>query len=308
MSFTTIRSIFRRRAPRTELQILSDLHLEVGQQYADWSFPVAAPYLVLGGDIGRLIDYEAYVCFLNTQAARYKKVFLILGNHEFYGLSHTSGLAKARQLCSEPSLRGKVVLMDRTRWDDEATNVTLLGCTLWSSIPPDASATVQSKISDFKKIEGWTVEKHNEAHEEDLRWLRDQVKEINSNMKDFKRSTTIVVLTHHAPCLEGTSRPEHASNSWTSGFATDLIMSDEIEASKQWPNVKFWAFGHTHYTTDITHSGIRLIANQRGYVLPGDQRAKQKEGQKNLTKRSILSLSREMKDIHQFQVDKVITT
>ena len=48
-------------------------------------------------------------------------------------------------------------------------------------------------------------------------------------------------------------------------FATDLIHQ------KGWNGVKIWVFGHTHYSTTLQRNGIRLVANQRGYVLPGNQ-------------------------------------
>src|SRR5687768_9237430 len=84
------------------IQILSDAHLEVGQQYTSYSFPVSAPLLLLAGDIGRLIDYEGYLSFLQAQVARYRKVFLVLGNHEFYNLDYESGVKEARRLAAEP--------------------------------------------------------------------------------------------------------------------------------------------------------------------------------------------------------------
>jgi hypothetical protein len=80
-----LRNVRQRLGRRPRVQNLSDLHLEVGQQYATFTFPATAPFLLLAGDIGRLIDYDAYRSFLELQVARYKKVFLVLGNHEFYG-------------------------------------------------------------------------------------------------------------------------------------------------------------------------------------------------------------------------------
>lgn len=64
----------QRLKPRPRIQILSDLHLEVAQQYPTFNFPLSAPFLLLAGDIGRLIDYDAYRGFLEAQVARYKKV------------------------------------------------------------------------------------------------------------------------------------------------------------------------------------------------------------------------------------------
>ncbi|PTB60112.1 hypothetical protein M431DRAFT_536827, partial [Trichoderma harzianum CBS 226.95] len=133
------------------IQILSDLHLEVGQQYTSYTFPVTAPFLLLAGDIGRLIDYDNYVAFLEIQACRYKKVFLVLGNHEFYELDYDSGLDMAQRLSEEPFLKDSIILLNKSRWDDPDSNLTILGCTLWSAIPEDAATMIETKINDFKK-------------------------------------------------------------------------------------------------------------------------------------------------------------
>jgi predicted phosphodiesterase len=79
-------------------QIVSDLHLEAGSQYTTFQIPPSAPYLVLAGDIGRLIDYELYLTFLARHIATFSKIFHALGNHEFYGLSYTAALELARKL------------------------------------------------------------------------------------------------------------------------------------------------------------------------------------------------------------------
>lgn len=44
-------------SPKTSFQLMSDLHLEVGQQYADFNIPPKAPYLFPAGEISRLKDY-----------------------------------------------------------------------------------------------------------------------------------------------------------------------------------------------------------------------------------------------------------
>lgn len=111
-----IRSLFSRFS-LPSFQILSDLHLEVGQQYSSFEIPTSAPFLILAGDIGRLIDYHSYLAFLALHTRRFEKVFLILGNHEFYGLSSTAGLAHARKLECESILNGRLVLLYQKRFD-----------------------------------------------------------------------------------------------------------------------------------------------------------------------------------------------
>jgi Icc-related predicted phosphoesterase len=255
--------------PSITVQILSDLHLELGQQYLSYSFPATAPFLILAGDIGRLVDYDGYLGFLHAQVARYEKVFLVLGNHEFFGLGYESALEKAQQLTQESSLSDKVVLLHKASWDDPQSGVRILGCTLWSAVPTDAYEVVEAKVNDFRKISEWSVHRHNAAHAQEVAWLRAQV-EANANRR------RLLVVTHHAPCIEGTSRPEQTSNPWTSAFATDLI-------DREWEGVQAWVFGHTHYSTDFVRCGTRVIANQRGYVLPGSSTANGEQGKQNRT-------------------------
>jgi len=65
-----------------QLQILSDLHIEMGHQ-GNFEFEAVAPYLALLGDIGQP-KRSNYAAFLRTQADRFKKVFVVAGNHEFF--------------------------------------------------------------------------------------------------------------------------------------------------------------------------------------------------------------------------------
>lgn len=262
MMHRTIWSFFKR--PSVSFQTLSDLHLEVNQQYSSFEVPVSSKYLILAGDMGRLQDYKEYLAFLQKQTNDFEIVFLVLGNHEFYNGSFESGLKKAVQLEQEPSLNGRLVLLHQRRFDIPDSCVTILGCTLWSGIPGESKDIVQSKIQDFKKIEDWTTDKHNAAHESDLTWLRNELQALRQeNENVLKRTDTrsIVVVTHHAPSLQHTSSPRDAQNPWSAAFGTDLL-------SERWDGVKVWVFGHTHYTTEFKERGIRIISNQRGYVLP----------------------------------------
>ncbi|KAL2817969.1 Metallo-dependent phosphatase-like protein [Aspergillus cavernicola] len=269
--FEKVRSIFDK--PCTSFQVLSDLHLEINQQYLSFDIPVCAKHLILAGDVGRLVDYDNYRGFLQKQTDRFELVFLILGNHEFYNNTFASGLQKARQLEQEPCLNGRLVLLHQGRYDIPGSRVTVLGCTLWSKIPDEARAIVLSKIQDFKKIKDWTVDDHNGSHEADLAWLLSEMELIQSKNKTENKKRSILVMTHHAPSIQDTSSPQHANNPWSSAFATDIL--SQISKSS---GVKAWVFGHTHYTTEFKNQGIRVVANQRGYVLPWNNLKGSKDG------------------------------
>ncbi|TVY83022.1 Uncharacterized protein LSUE1_G002427 [Lachnellula suecica] len=255
-----------RKSSQLPVQFLSDLHLEVGQQYASFEIPPSASYLVLAGDIGRLIDYDSYLKFLTRQTNAFEMVFLVLGNHEFYGLSFKAGLEQARKLESEASLEGKLILLNQTRFDIPGSSITILGCTLWSKTHPHARDIVQMKVKDFQKIEDWTVDNHNAAHESDITWLRSQVaavQEENAALGKGKQERKILIITHHAPSVQETANLHQVGNAWSSAFATDLIKEGD------WNGVKVWVFGHTHFTTQFKKCGVKIMSNQRGYVLPG---------------------------------------
>ncbi|CAG8930113.1 unnamed protein product [Penicillium salamii] len=263
MVLQSILSLFKVPSTSLSFQILSDLHLEVNQQYASFEIPRSSKYLILAGDIGRLQDYDEYLGFLQKQTSKFEMVFLVLGNHEFYNESFESGLEKAKRLEQEPTLNRRLILLNKRRYDVPNTRLSILGCTLWSCIPPEASEIVESKISDFKKIDGWTISKHNAPHESDLCWLQHEMHNIHEENKNVPKTDarSIAVVTHHAPSLHRTSSPQNSQNPWSAAFGTDLL-------SLRWDNVKLWIFGHTHYTTEFKENGIRVVSNQRGYVLP----------------------------------------
>ena len=248
----------------SSFQIMSDLHLEVGQQYLTFQIPPAAPYLVLAGDIGQLSNYDLYLSFLRLQCNQFSRVFLVLGNHEFFGMSHDEGLCIARRLEGEPILAGKLVVLHRRRYDfEENSDTTLLGCTLWSRIVPEARDIVEKKVKDFRRIQGWSVDKHNEEHVTDIEWLQQQIHSIRKESNGHKRR--IVVITHHAPSFQQTSKPSDTGNPWTSAFASDLLGAKNIPLLS---DVQWWVFGHTHYSTHFTKDSVKVVSNQRGYSFP----------------------------------------
>lgn len=145
------------------LQIMFDLHLEVGRQYSTFLISPPAPYLILAGDVGRLSDYEGLICFLAVQWRSFQHVFLVLGNHEFFRVLRREDLDIAQELEQEPILEGKFPVLNRTR-TDISDHITVLGCTLQSYILPRDSAVVQKKVKDFREIRGWSIDDHNAEH------------------------------------------------------------------------------------------------------------------------------------------------
>jgi len=217
------------------------------------------------------------LAFVARQTTQFEKVFLILENHEFYGLSFQAGLETARRLENEAVSNGRLILMHRRHFDISNSDIIVLRCTLWSAVPEDAREVVRMKVKDSEKIEGCTVDDHNASHEADLTWLRDHALDIQQNKSTAKGNSVrnIIVITHYAPSIQETSSPKNISDPWSSAFATDLL------GDAYWGNVKVWVFGHTHFTTQFERSGIKVLSNQRGYVLPGSSQGNVERDKRN---------------------------
>lgn len=248
------------RSTQVAFQIASDLHLEVGQIYKSFNLTSVAPYLVLAGDIGRLQDYHQLLGFLERHCKNFQHLYMVLGNHEFYGLSHQEGLEKATALERESCLQAKFTLLNRTRVNINE-KITLLGCTLQSWIPKESRGIVIQKINDFKgRIRNWDVDDHNAEHLLDVQWIKSQLAEVQLECP----SRAVVVVTHHAPSNIDTSDPKFANNPWSCAFSTGLIEGE----AQDWmgiDNIRFWIFGHTHWTTSSQFGKMQIVSNQRGY-------------------------------------------
>ncbi|KAL5335339.1 acyl-CoA dehydrogenase/oxidase [Aspergillus crustosus] len=246
-------------------QILSDLHLEKPRAYDLFDIPSKAPYLALLGDIGAVKD-DGLFAFLEAQLQKFELVFFLLGNHEPFGSNWSAAKARLDDFSETISRRrtqdqrlGKLVFLDRTRYDI-SDDVTVLGCTLYTRVPQSQTEIISYRLNDFYEIDGWTVEAHSEAHEADRQWLSDQVSQIAVSKPHQK----IVIFSHHSPTIASeASDPAHSNSPISSGFSTDLTG----EPCWEKPQVRIWAFGHTHYNCDYTEqrTGKRVVANQRGY-------------------------------------------
>lgn len=257
--------------PKTSFQVLSDLHLDHESQYLTFHIPVAAPFLILGGNIGRLIDYEQYLSFLIRRCNLHEKVFLVLGALEFHGIGWMDGLQLAHKMEKDPVTKGRLEVLYETRSDVPGTNVTLLGCTLWSKIPDSDTAAVLKKMPEFNEetgIQNWSVEKHNAEHKRDLKWLMDEVKNPQASSPPAagaalapqtpKEERQVVVITSFAPNLQECLDPWQVDAPWASAFGTDLLDGPNFHG------VKLWISGATGRTCEFKKGETTLVSNQRG--------------------------------------------
>ena len=220
---------------RMALQILSDLHLESPKGYDIFSIVPCAPHLALLGDIGTVTPHKAeFLAFLTRQLKQFRTVLFVPGNHESYSSDWPTALAILREFettvqCDDDIALGDFILLDRTAFKLSDINFTILGCSLFSHIPPESEMAVSMGLNDFFQTESWDVEMHNAAHKRDVEWLNAQVAAPEHG------DSKIIILTHWSPSRDPrSSDPKHAASPISSAFSTDLsdqpcFQSEKVE-------------------------------------------------------------------------------
>ncbi|EEP79028.1 predicted protein [Uncinocarpus reesii 1704] len=300
MALTSLLSLRRARTP-VRFQVMSDLHLEVGQQYGTFEIEPKASNLILAGDIGRLADYQPFRDFLCSVCRKFERVFLVPGNHEFFDISREQALQLVDKLQNDPELMGKLIVMNRKRVDLE--DVTILGCTLYSHILPEAEEIVRTKVGDFRRIVDWTVADHLEEHARDVEWLENEIGLVRQADSNSGLKRIIVVVSHHAPLTKGTSKLSNEANPWSSAFATDLIGNKDKPA---FDDVQWWIFGHTHHCSEFVHRQVKLVSNQRGYIRSNRDENEGIEVSSNFTSKKLKTWNNSSPPENAFNLEKVI--
>jgi len=252
-----------------QLQVASDLHLEFHKNpIKNWRslLKPSAPNLALVGDLCELHHKKLWCGFIERLVPHWEHIFVVNGNHEFYVANKkpnytVSALKAAQKRWVEKKGWTNVHILEKESFD--VGEVRVLGCTLWSRVPVWAQEDVAGTMNDYRqivvdeatepghKMEWLSVADTNRWHEAAVRWLYDEIKATRKY---------VVVLTHHAPLMSGTSAPEYEvkGRALTHGFATELSALFR-------PEVKAWVFGHTHYAADFPFRGARVVSNPKGY-------------------------------------------
>ncbi|TKA22535.1 hypothetical protein B0A50_08076 [Salinomyces thailandicus] len=195
-------------------------------------------------------SFVKYRDFLALQCARFEKVLLIAGNHDFYGSSRQEGLEAAESLEKDPALNGRLVFMNRARFDVPDSEVTVLGCTLQSHIAPHYTKLT----NDFERIKDWRVAHHNEEHQRDVEWLRGSIATV------AEQGRQAVIATHYAPAFAKTTHPTNENNAVSQCFSSHVLNALESWHGRQ--QVTHWIFGHTHWNARFRHGRVLVLSNQ----------------------------------------------
>jgi Icc-related predicted phosphoesterase len=260
------------------IQYCSDLHLE----FAGVTLP-GGEVLVLAGDVAearKVVRHkqawelltaeeqadpkyiELYRCwtFWLQQAAKYERVFYVLGNHEHYGGRYDLTHAELRTV-----LPANITLMENDVV--EYQDVVFVGATLWTNANNHDQLTMYTLkygMNDYR-----TIKTHNKSadiyhkltpevtvatHVKTMNWLRQTLPKYAGRK--------VAVITHHAPSFMSISERYrglgefHMNGGYASNLAEDIL---------DHPQIKVWVHGHVHSHHDYMIGTTRVLARPRGY-------------------------------------------
>ena len=233
-----------------KIQYLSDLHMELMSpnkfnKLCDKIVP-KCDVLVLAGDIGNpLHQDEKYKIFLHSTSEKFKKIFLVSGNHEYYGNDINKTNEEIESICG--SISNVSFLNNST----ELYNVyRFIGTTQWTHITDS-----RYLINDFYAIKEMNVNRYNNLHEVARLFLK---KSIEKSCEDNEK---VVVITHHLPFHKLTHQK------YLTNFANyNHCFSAELHDVICHPNtIQSWFYGHTHTASAQKILDIQYYCNPLGY-------------------------------------------
>lgn len=250
--------------------------------------PVLCDNLALLGDIG-YPQLDVYRDFVLLQASRFRRVFVIAGNHEYYksSLHEVDGL-----ISSLAASRTNIYFLNRSccEFEEEDGEIfRVLGATLWTRIPneyaekigrcvndyryirvvePDPSSTFSSTASTSTELfplehagRPLTVNDTNRMHEEDVAFLAAEIR------KAQRDSAKVVIFTHHAPTAQNSALAKVDVHKTEDMSFLHYMEYTDLEYLME-PHVLLWGYGHTHYSSRQQINQTLVVSNQLGYVHP----------------------------------------
>ena len=228
------------------IQYISDIHLEFlhieeVKSIVRKIIPVA-PTLIIAGDLGNpFASNSHYKLFLEEMSRKFEKVFVIAGNHEYYGGKSIEEVEMKIQEIVE-DLPNTTYLQNSY---EEYMGVRWIGTTLWSQLDNPTK-----NINDMYRIKGMDMERYNMLHRE--------AKERLSVMLE-ESTIPCIVTTHHMPSysLIDKNYDDPHYNMW---FASH--MDNMIDMYKE--RIKCWVYGHTHMANQ-SDLYVTMLCNPIGY-------------------------------------------
>ena len=227
-----------------KVKVMSDLHLEFDNPEEEFD-PGTGDILVLAGDICVASNYDwRYHDFFVKCVQGYNKVFYVLGNHEHYNGDFNETL----NILRERLPIGITIMNNRSEFID---GVHFIGATMWTNmnnLNPDTIEEARSCMNDYHCVDNFSPEKSIEEHMTSREWFERCLPTLRG---------PVFVMTHHLPSKRSV-KGRYVG-------AEGMYSSDMESFIDNHPEIKWWAHGHCHESSDYMIGNCQVVCNPRGY-------------------------------------------
>jgi Icc-related predicted phosphoesterase len=253
------------------INLVSDLHLDVSG-YLDLP---GGDVLILAGDIceakelhkefhsTKVVDREpgAFPChdFFEFVVPRYKKVFMVMGNHEHYRGRFDKTYNQLKSI-----LPPNVTLLENEVVEYEG--VMFLGATLWTDLnkgDPITVYTIKNMMNEYKCVQNFYEEKglYHKLTPDHTAMVHRETKAYFKKVLEEHKDKPFVVITHMAPSFQSVNWKYEGQTTSNGGYCSSM---EEFILDHE--NIKVWVHGHVHDPVDYTIGWARVLCNPRGYL------------------------------------------
>jgi Icc-related predicted phosphoesterase len=231
---------------------ISDLHLQANAmeellplfEKAD----TQDSYLILAGDISDLTDVVyPYFKFFTEVCTRFKKVFYVYGNHEFWN----TPLEKVKKA---EDLLDKIDNLVYTKYSEPVklyefpdSNLKILMFSDWFKLKPDWM--IRPRTNDPKYIRNF--EEFSINYRES----------IDKALHETESQDVALVITHYLPHADSIPRRFRGC---IHRDVNDYFNTNRFHSIEEKFNPKVWVHGHTHDSVDTVVNNCRILCNPYG--------------------------------------------
>lgn len=235
-----------------KIQILSDLHLEMGVNPILKNFKETGDVLVLAGDITNFKNKRKVdEVFKNVRAP----IVYVLGNHEYYGGNLRTSIGEFREwfdIGNRSELpQPKVHLLENNFFD--FNGVRFIGTTYWSQPSHLEANEVKRCIADFRVIQDCDIQDLVNMHGAAQHFIKHAAEEAR------QLGLKVVVITHFPPSWKAREERFRASALGSYFYNNDDEFVELIDPA-------VWIYGHTHGNLRFKCGEVPVVTNQMGYT------------------------------------------
>lgn len=255
-----------------KVDVVSDLHLDayehfnlakdIEKSFDRWFDGSEAMVLLVAGDVEQCLGSDKNELsdrFFDYVTNRYDFVACVLGNHDYWN--------KAPYYDKERYNFNTMVNMARKRYPKVAfpnaeevlyyDGFGIIGATMWTDVPPSSRYMVMRAMSDYTMS---VYPNGNNLNVDTTSRESNRVTDFFMDTVEHNKETNFIILTHHVPCECYVYNGFNKVNGYAFVHNLENFILDN-------PNIKLWAFGHTHVPVDTMLGDCHLVCNPHGYVI-----------------------------------------